>query len=67
MKKRKKVLGIVSTNCDFIFFNITMGFYNKAMRKIMHYSMLMLCSHQKFVRQSTSSQREVIEQSLGSH
>ena len=40
-----------------------MGLYDKAMRKIMHYSMLMLCSHQKFVRQSTSSHWAVIEQS----
>ena len=46
---------------------ITISDYNEAMSLSMQFRMLMLCSHQIVVKQSTGSQAEGVGQSFGSH
>lgn len=67
IEKRKKSLAQYAPIATLYLLTITISDYNEAMSLSMQFRMLMLCSHQIVVKQSTGSQAEGVGQSFGSH
>ena len=67
IEKRKKSLAQYAPIATLYLLIITISDYNEAMSLSMQFRMLMLCSHQIVVKQSTGSQAEGVGQSFGSH